>query len=207
MARTSSLVMNKNYIYLARRTVDFPTISAGYLDSASAELRSVGEITSRSLGFVRKDLAAKDIDLVELANVALELHRGKISTKRINVAVRMDDSVVINGKRGELLQVLVNLLLNATEALPHSGNLQIRVMARRTEAVVTIADNGSGIPDAFRSSLFQSFKSNKESGSGLGLWVAKQIVEGHQGRIRYRSSTRVGKSGTVFRIALPTRKL
>ncbi len=194
-----------NYIYLANRAIQSPIASGQYLEGASQELRRLGEITSRSLGFVRKDLAARDIDLVELAKAALELHRVKISNKRINVEVRMDDSVMISGRRGELLQVLVNLLLNATEALSHSGNLHVRVAARRTEAIVTIADNGSGIPEDLRCSLFQSFKSSKEAGSGLGLWVVKQIVEGHRGRIAYRTSTHVDKSGTVFRIMLPTR--
>jgi signal transduction histidine kinase len=118
----------------------------------------------------------------------------------------MDDPVVINGKRGELLQAFVNLLLNAAEALPHSGNLHVRIAARPPEAVVTIADNGNGIPEDLRSSLFQSFKISKESGSGLELWVVQQIVGSHKGRLRYRNSTRPEKSGTVFRIALPIRE-
>jgi signal transduction histidine kinase len=76
------------YIYLAKETIDTPLVSARYLDNASQELKRVGEITSRSLGFVRMDLAPKDIDLVELANAALELHWEKLSSKRINVVVQ-----------------------------------------------------------------------------------------------------------------------
>jgi C4-dicarboxylate-specific signal transduction histidine kinase len=127
---------------------------------------------------VRTDLEARDIDLVELANVALQLHREKISSKRIHVELKMADSAIATCKRGELLQVIVNLLLNAIDALPHSGKLHLRVASHRDKVVITVADNGGGIPEAFRPSLFQSFKSSKETGNGLGLWVphAETIV-------------------------------
>jgi signal transduction histidine kinase len=77
------------------------------------------------------------------------------------------------------------------------------VASRRDEVIITIADNGVGIPEAIRSSIFQSLKSSKEQGNGLGLWVVKQIVDSHNGRISYRSSTRAHQSGTAFRVALP----
>jgi signal transduction histidine kinase len=192
-----------NYIYLARITAESSANAVEYLDAASNELRSVGEITSRSLAFVRMDLDAKSIDLVELANAALQLHHEKISSKRINVQLRTADSANTTGKRGELLQVLVNLLLNAIDALPYSGNLHLRIALHRSEAIMTVADNGKGIPEALRPCLFQSFKSGKEQGNGLGLWIAKHIIESHQGKIKYRTSTRPDRSGTVFRIALP----
>jgi signal transduction histidine kinase len=194
-----------NYLYLAKDSLNAPAACLSYLESAGEELCRVGEITSRSLSFVRADIKVKDIDLVELANTALQLHRDKIAGKKINVELRMADSAVAPGKQGELLQVLVNLLHNAIDAIPHSGTLHLRVAARRNEAILTVADSGSGIPEPFRDSLFQSFKSSKEAGTGLGLWVVKQIVDGHKGKIRYRSRTLDRKSGTVFRIALPIR--
>jgi signal transduction histidine kinase len=192
-----------NYIYLASITLQSPHNAEEYLESATDELRMVGEITSRSLAFVRTDLDAKDIDLIELANSALQLNRETISSKRINVALRMPETAIAKAKRGEILQVLVNLLLNSIDALPHSGSLHVRVSCHRDEAVITVADNGKGIPESIRPALFQSFKSTKDQGNGLGLWVIKQIVDGHHGRIHYRSSTRAHSSGTVFRVALP----
>ena len=102
--------------------------------------------------------------------------------------------------------MIVNLMLNALDALPHSGKLHVRVASRRDETIITIADNGRGIPETIRPSMFQSFKSSKELGNGLGLWVVKQIVDGHSGRISYRSSTRTHQSGTAFRVVLPASK-
>ena len=195
-----------NYVYLASITLQAPEHAQEYLQSATEELRRIGEITSRSLAFVRTDLETKTIDLIELVKAALSLHHERIAVKDIHVVTRMVESATAEAKRGEILQVLVNLLLNAIEALPQSGSLHLRVSCHRDETVITVADNGEGIPETIRSALFQSFKSTKEQGSGLGLWVVKQIVEGHRGRIHYRSRTSAHKSGTVFRVAFPVQR-
>jgi signal transduction histidine kinase len=193
-----------NYIYLAQCESNSPESSAQYLNAASEELRLVGEITKRSLSFVRSDLAVKDVDLVELAKAALALHQEQLARKCVNVEMKMASSAVAPGKRGELLQALVNLLLNSIEAIPHSGKLHVRVAARRGKAIITVADNGGGIPEAIRPSMFEPLKSSKDAGNGLGLWVVSRIIEDHHGRIRYRSSRRAHNSGTIFRIVLPT---
>ena len=77
---------------------------------------------------------------------------------------------------------------------------------RHPNAIITIADNGNGIPESMRQTLFDSFKSDKAEGNGLGLWIAKEIVNGHGGTIQYRSSSVPGRSGTIFRISLPVQK-
>jgi signal transduction histidine kinase len=74
---------------------------------------------------------------------------------------------------------------------------------RRPNVMITIADNGKGIPDALRDTWFDSFKNGKSEGNGLGLWIVREIVQGHGGTIKYRSNKVSGKSGTIFRIALP----
>jgi signal transduction histidine kinase len=196
-----------NLIYLAKRAAASELKAVEYLDIADDELRGLGEITSKSLGFIRVDTEVKDIDLVELAQSALHLHRVKISSKRINVETRSEKTVIAPIKRGEIFQVLTNLLLNAIDALPHSGNLHVRVILRHKEAIVTVADNGVGIPAAMRESLFNSFKSSKAEGNGLGLWIVKEIIDNHHGRIQFRSSTLDGKSVTIFRVFLPIKEL
>ncbi len=196
-----------NLIFLARSFAETRSRSLEYLDEADSQLRSLGEITSRSLSFIRLDGELKEIDLVELATSALRLHDQQISKKRINLQTRSSETALALVKKGEIFQVLTNLLLNAIEALPHSGNLYVRVSLRQHIAAITIADNGSGIPDHMRPTLFESFKSNKAEGNGLGLWIVREIIRGHGGRIQYRSSNALGKSGTVFRILLPTGRL
>ena len=145
------------------------------------------------------DIEAREIDLVDLATSALRLHQEQISKKRINVQTRSSEAAPAYVRRGEIFQVVTNLLLNSIEALPHSGNLHVRVAMHQPNAVITIADNGTGIPDSMREILFDSFKSNTSQGNGLGLWIAREIVHGHGGTIQYRSSSIVGQSGTIFR--------
>jgi signal transduction histidine kinase len=192
-----------NLIYLARALTQSPHPSLEYLDEADLQLRSLGEITARSLAFIRVEAEAKEIDLVELAISALRLHDHHISKKRITVQTRTAEFAVASVKRGEIFQVLTNLLLNAIEALPHSGNLHVRVAMRHPNAVITVADNGKGIPDGLRETLFESFKSDKSEGNGLGLWIVREIVHRHGGVVRYRSRSVPGKSGTIFRVTLP----
>jgi signal transduction histidine kinase len=99
-----------NLIYLAKCAAGPESKTVEYLEIADDELRGLGEITGKSLGFIRVDTEAKDIDLVELAQSALHLHRVKISSKRINVQTRSEESVIASVKRGEIFQVLTNLL-------------------------------------------------------------------------------------------------
>jgi signal transduction histidine kinase len=195
-----------NLIFLARTAANPSMQSIEYLDEADSQLRSLGEITSRSLAFIRLDIEAKEVDLVDLATSALRLHHQQIAKKRINVQTRTSEAALAFVKKGEIFQVLTNLLLNAIEALPHSGNLHVRIATRHLQTVITIADNGNGIPESLRRTLFDSFKSNKSEGSGLGLWITREIVHSHGGTIQYRSSSVPGRSGTIFRISLPLQK-
>jgi signal transduction histidine kinase len=135
-----------NLIFLARNLSDCSPGSVEYLDEADSQLRSLGEITSRSLAFIRLDTEAKEIDSVDLATSALRIHHEQIFKKRINVQTRSSESALARVKKGEIFQVVTNLLSNSIEALPHSGNLHVRVTMRRSSAIITIADNGSRNP-------------------------------------------------------------
>ena len=105
---------------------------------------------------------------------------------------------------GEILQVISNLLINAVEALPLEGTLAFRLHKRPNHIALVVADNGHGIPPEQKERLFQSFFTTKaESGTGWAC-LSKKIVERHGGKIRARSRITPGKSGTVFRISLPT---
>ena len=194
-----------NLIFLAKSFAGPSHQSREYLDEADLQLTSLGELTSRSLTFIRLDTEPKEIDLMELAASALRLHDQQISKKRINVETRSADSALVFAKRGEIFQILTNLLLKAIEALQHSGNLYVRISMHPPNIVITIADNGTGIPESMRPVIFDSFKSNKSGGNGLGLWIVREIVHNHAGTIKYRTTDIPGKSGTIFRITLPIR--
>jgi signal transduction histidine kinase len=143
-----------NLIFLAKTLAQCPLQVIECLDEADFQLRSLGEVTSRSLAFVRLDTDAKEIDLVEVATSALHFQEQQIAKKRISVERRSSEAALALGKRGEIFQVFTNLLLNAIEALPQSGKLHLRVSVHHPNAIITIADNGNGIPESMRQTLF-----------------------------------------------------
>ncbi len=102
----------------------------------------------------------------------------------------------------KLERVFHNLLLNACEALPpDSGKIEIRTRETREGLEIRVADNGPGIPESIRASVFQPFVSyGKENGTGLGLAVVQKIVQDHGGAVKIEST---GEAGTVFAITLP----
>jgi signal transduction histidine kinase len=109
-----------------------------------------------------------------------------------------------------LRQLLSNLLVNAVDAMVDGGSLEVRVAPTRAwfddrEGVhITVADNGRGIPrDNLRQIFEPFFTTKKETGTGLGLWVSRGIVQKHGGSIRVRSRTSGRSTGTVFSIFLP----
>ena len=102
--------------------------------------------------------------------------------------------------REQIHQVLLNVVLNAKQAIGEKGNISIAIKQSNGSVVVTVDDTGSGIPSSMLESLFRPSQSSRPGGLGIGLYQCKQIVEAHQGTIQLRSEE--GK-GTQVRIELP----
>ncbi len=103
--------------------------------------------------------------------------------------------------REQLQKVLVNLLLNAAEAVGEQGEILVATARRGRSAVLTVSDNGCGMSQEFLTRLlFKPFQTTKSQGLGIGMFHSKMIVEAHQGRIEVES--RAGE-GTTFRVFLP----
>jgi signal transduction histidine kinase len=110
--------------------------------------------------------------------------------------------------RGELLQVFSNIIANAIDALGSGGSLRLEtrevINAGTAGIQIAICDEGSGIEAEHLSRIFEPFFTTKEQhGTGIGLWVAKQLVDKHGGRIEITSRTEAGNSGTEVCIFLP----
>jgi signal transduction histidine kinase len=112
---------------------------------------------------------------------------------------------------GEIRQVISNLLINAVDAMhPGGGRLLLRSREGRDHAtgraglILTIADTGTGMSRETLGRIFEPFYTTKGlGGTGLGLWISKEILERHKGRLRVRSSQAPGRTGTVFALFLP----
>ena len=180
--------------------------SQHYSRMASQELGRISEIINQTLRYHRAPAAPSFCDLGELATSAMALFRGKLRERHIDFGV---DAPQVGAfcSAGEIRQAVVNLIGNALDAMTDGGVLQLRVSGVSIDgaryARVTVADTGGGIRKEIRPSLFTQFFTTKGSrGTGLGLWLTRDIVERNGGKIRFRSRTKA-PSGTAFSIFVP----
>ena len=195
-----------NLLYLARNDADH---AGEYLAQAEQEVGRVAQLAQQTLGFVRDVKSPGPMDPAVIMNEILQLYSRKLEARKIRVTRRYRGNCRIDGYSGELRQLLANLVVNAVDAMSEGGSLQVRIAPAHSwpdgrEGIrITIADNGSGISrDNIRKVFEPFFTTKKETGTGLGLWVSRGIVEKHGGSIRVRSRTQ-GKTGTVFSTFLP----
>lgn len=146
-------------------------------------------------------------DLSDLVKQAAEMSAPwwKTSPERAGIRIllntRLRDGCLSNGRKNEIFEVLVNIIKNATEALPEGGDIDIETSIEGDWTTVRISDNGIGIPEEDRGRLFTPFfTTSVEAGRGLGLATAQKIVNEHGGQILVESA--LGK-GTTFTVQLP----
>ncbi|WP_263415741.1 PAS domain S-box protein [Terriglobus albidus] len=197
-----------NLIYLAHRSEGLPEEARELLELADAELKRIAHITRQSLGFYRESNIPSDTSVTQLLESSIDLLRGKINTRHAMIDFRLKDDITVKAVAGELRQVFSNLLANALDALDTGGQITIRATRRAGKdgpyVSILFLDTGRGIPLETQHKIFDPFFSTKgHLGTGLGLWVTKQIVDKHRGSIRVRSRILPPTTGTVFQITLP----
>jgi PAS domain S-box-containing protein len=197
-----------NLLYLASTTEGLPSDARNWLGEADSELQRVAHITRQALGFYRESIAPENVSVNRLIESVIALLRRKIGAKRVRIGKQWRATQQISAVAGELRQVFSNLLMNCLEAVDRGGTVKLRVglctlRGDRPGIRITFSDNGKGIEAEKRSRIFEPLYTTKEEvGTGLGLWVSKQIVEKHLGRIQMRSSTVGPRRGSTFSILL-----
>ena len=196
-----------NLLYLARTSEQLDTIQQ-FLAHASSEVERIARITKQSLSFQRDTQLPMVLDIGELVEDVVGVYQRTATARRVNVVCQRKPTLTIRGFPGQLSQIFSNLVRNAAEAAPQGSDVVVRVRSicrhGHEGTRVTIHDRGRGIPLELRKLLFDPFFTTKElKGSGLGLWVSRNLVMKHNGTIRFRSSTREGASGTTFEVFLP----
>jgi PAS domain S-box-containing protein len=197
-----------NLLYLMGESDSMEDVQQ-YVKLAQSELARVTEITLQTLRFNRQHSKPVEVDLAELVRTVVALYTGRTMVRAIETDIRVVGSLRVCALEGELRQVVNNLVRNALDAMGSGGRLMVRLHPQRDvqtgqEGVrLAVADTGEGIKGEIETRLFQPFQTTKgQTGTGLGLWVSKGIVEKHGGRIRAR--TRRGEGhGTVFTVWLP----
>lgn len=201
-----------NLLYLAQTADDLPPSARRHLEMADTELQRVAHTARQALGFYREYNASALTSTNELLDSAIDLLAAKIKSKQARIEKDSHTDVEILAVAGELRQVFSNLLANSLDAIDPRGTIKLRVSTCSLPGTgspgirVTVADNGKGISRASQARIFEPFFTTKGTfGTGLGLWVTKQIVEKHGGRIQLRSRNQGARRGTVFSIVLPLR--
>jgi PAS domain S-box-containing protein len=197
-----------NLLYLAKGSAGVPAGAAEYLGLAEQELERISHITRQTLGFYRESKVPDEIDVAALVESVLKIYSNKLSTKNIRLERHFSTCPMILGLAGELKQVIANLVSNAADAAPENGTIRVGLSCVETSegkmVEVSVQDDGPGIKPEHHEMIFEPFfTTKKDVGTGLGLWVSKEIVDRHGGRIQALSLNDNGSSGTLFNVHLP----
>jgi signal transduction histidine kinase len=190
-------------VFLTKKLTDAGPQVRLNMQVVEAQLARLCEITRKTLSFYRNETEAKPFDLVDIAEAALRVHLQSLPAKTVSLTKVFPERAIVYGRAGEILQVISNILVNSIQARPtQDGEIRTRIRQVGNHVHVTVADNGHGIPKSLQSSLFRPYTTARRGGTGIGLWLCKQIMDGHGGKIRFRSSQRLLRSGTVFLLTL-----
>ena len=183
---------------------DLPEDTLDKLKLISSQIRRITQVTNDMTNFARARPAARtSADINKIVNTSLRLASFDSSFQDLTIETDLADGLdPITADADQLQQVVLNLLLNARDAMPDGGSLTIRTSQADGEIAITIADTGEGIADDAMPHIFDPFYSTKPAGkgTGLGLAVCYGIVTAHGGRIDLAPND---PTGSVFTVLLP----
>jgi PAS domain S-box-containing protein len=198
-----------NLLYILASSVTDPK-QKELVDTAQEELARVSHIATHTLRFHKQSSGRTEVDLRVVINSVLSLYRARLANAGVETVVECKTGLTLNCYEGELRQILVNLVGNAFDAMRSGGRLRVRVRevcptpseGRRVH--ILIGDTGTGMSSDVLSRLFEPFFSTKGiGGTGLGLWITKDLVIKNHGKIGIRSRTSPHQSGTVVMLIFP----
>jgi signal transduction histidine kinase len=197
-----------NYAKMGVRHKDVATRDKAF-DKILAAGQRASKITTGMLSYARQQSDRREqVDLVTLVEEVLILCEKDLQRYRVRLETRFEGRPQAELHSGQVQQVLLNLIVNARQAMPNGGILTIGVGvgAEREYAEISVRDTGTGIPAEKLRRIFEPFFTTKtadeqgQGGTGLGLSLAKDVMESHGGRLRVES---VVGTGTTFTLKFP----
>ena len=177
---------------------------------AQRELDRVAHIATHTLRFHKQSSDRTEVDLHSITDSVLALYQVRFENSGILVLNESADASPFWCFEGELRQILFSLVSNAFDAMRAGGRLVLRCRditlhpSRQRGIRITVADSGSGMNNETLRQVFDPFFSTKGiGGTGLGMWITKDLVKKNEGTIRIRSSVRPGRSGTTVIMQFP----
>jgi PAS domain S-box-containing protein len=192
----------KGFLHLLKTNNGNPAKHDAYVTIMNDELNRIDQILSellvlskpQSVQFIRRRPAA-------IIQQVLEILQPQAVLKNVQLLVsQLDETASIYCDENQIKQVLINLVKNGIEAMPEGGRIWVGLETDRERVIISVADEGAGIPEEILHRIGEPFYTTKEKGTGLGLMVSFKIIENHSGTIQIESEP--GK-GTLFTITLP----
>lgn len=166
------------------------------------EVSRIGDVLEGFRDFASIDrLNLTSVNLPELIQQQVELVRPRSEQQNVTINVQYRDREIlqVRADRVRLEQVLLNLLINALDAMPHGGPLTVSASIGPECARIRVIDSGTGIPTELHDKVFDAYFTTKGSGTGLGLALSDKIMRQHDGSLDFQAS----EAGTVFEMTLP----
>jgi PAS domain S-box-containing protein len=198
-----------NLIFIAKNDPGAPPAVVQQLTLAEQEIERVAHITRQTLGFYRESNAPEQTQLDALIDLILKMYANKLESSGIHVLRSVGECPPVLAVAGELKQAFSNIIANAIDAAGKDGSIAITSQCLASgqdgKVEVLIADSGAGMaPDLVERVFEPFFTTKKDVGTGLGLWVTKEIIERHDGSIHVRPSDGYdGFKGAAFILHLP----
>jgi signal transduction histidine kinase len=197
-----------NLVYIAKLDPSSSTAVIQQQTQAEQELERVAHITRQALGFFRDNNDPESIELESLIGSVFLLYSNKLQSKRIMIERHFGKCPPVRGVQNEVKQVLSNLISNAADAVDIGGTIIVTLRCveagGRTTVNMLIEDDGPGVADEHKERIFEPFFTTKQDvGSGLGLWVSREIVERHGGSIEL-AEREDGSRGAAFSVMFET---
>ncbi len=172
-----------------------------FVDIQLSEIQRLNKVVENYLSLAKSETVEfSPLALNDLVRETIDLVR--ISARKRNITIHLnspDEPFNIKGNALQIQQVILNLALNGIQAVEMGGIINFSVSADAGNALLTIEDNGPGIPEENSAKLFEAFFTSKKEGTGLGLSIVKRIVQNHKGKVWFES----GDAGTTFFVQLP----
>lgn len=197
-----------NLIFLAKQQSEEDSQIYKLLVTAEDELERVAHIARQTLGYYKDTGTPSEVHIHDLLENVLTVYGARMVAGNITVETEFNDLQKIRLSKGEMIQVFSNIIANAIDSMPREGLLSVsarKVMNAASDGIqIIVRDTGTGIDNEIVQRVFEPFFTTKGSlGTGIGLWVAKQLVERRGGTIAIASSADAQRSGTSVTIFIP----
>ncbi len=192
---------------------DLASLAPQMREQCTARLEIIHGELHRLEGIVERFLrlagpAGVDLEPVEIRKIlthVCELLRPEAAARNIEISAQVDESLPpVMADPVRLTQALLNVVINAIQAVEQKGRVEVSAGVANGSVSVTVSDNGPGIPPEKLASIFDPYFTTKTEGSGLGLWIAQQIVTAHGGSLQARNGA---SGGAVVTMCLPLQEV